>query len=106
MKRPRFEENRDFYSAIGRRIAEKRRGRLTQEDLAKRLFLTRTSIINIEKGRQQILVHTLVDIARILDVPPGDLLPDDSGILERLRDTPQEGRKWIMRSRTQTNKGE
>lgn len=97
MRRPRFEENRDFYAAIGRRIAELRHGRITQEALAKKLFLTRTSIINIEKGRQQILVHTLVDIARALQVSPGDLIPADD-IPALLRDAPQKGRDWILSS--------
>jgi DNA-binding XRE family transcriptional regulator len=66
MRRPRFDANRKFYAAVGGRIAKARTGRMTQEALAGRTSLTRTSIINIEKGRQQILVHTLVDIAQAL----------------------------------------
>ena len=70
MRRPRFEENRRFYAAVGQRIANRRDRRMTQEVLATRAKLTRTSIINIEKGRQQILLHTLVDIATALNVAP------------------------------------
>jgi DNA-binding XRE family transcriptional regulator len=48
---------------------------LTQEELAHRVHLKRTSITNIEKGRQKLLVHTLFDIAAALDVPIADLIP-------------------------------
>src|SRR5262249_45900094 len=100
MRRARFEGNRDFYAAVGRRIAKARTGRLTQDALAKRTSLTRTSIINIEKGRQQILLHTLVGIAEALRVPITDLVPDSDGLETFLRDKPQKGADWI-RSSTQ-----
>lgn len=95
MRRARFNENREFYASVGRQIAQARTGRLTQEALAKRASLTRTSIINIEKGRQQILLHTLLDIARALDVPVTDLIPSTDGIDIALRDKPQKGIDWI-----------
>src|ERR1700730_18235230 len=100
MRRPRFEGNRDFYAAVGRRIAKARTGRLTQDALAKRTALTRTSIINIEKGRQQILLHTLVGIAHSLQVSVADLIPDPDSIESFLRDKTQKGADWI-RSSTQ-----
>lgn len=75
MKRSRFEGNRPFYAAVGRRIAKARTGRLTQEALAQKATLTRTAIVNIEKGRQQILLHTVVEIAEALAIPVTDLLP-------------------------------
>lgn len=95
MRRARFEGNREFYAAVGRLIAKARTGRLTQEALAKRTALTRTSIINIEKGRQQVLLHTLVDIAQALSVPVVELIPDTDGIETFLRDKPQKGAEWI-----------
>jgi transcriptional regulator with XRE-family HTH domain len=76
VKRSRFEGNRTFYAAVGRRIAKARTGRLTQEALAEKATLTRTAIVNIEKGRQQILLHTVVEIAQALAIPITDLLPD------------------------------
>ena len=99
MRRPRFEENREYYVAVGRNIADTRqRRRMTQEALAKKVLLTRTSIINIEKGRQQILLHTLVGIARALEVSPAGLIPGEDNIDALLRDKPKKGRDWIMSS--------
>jgi transcriptional regulator with XRE-family HTH domain len=98
MRRPRFEANREFYAAVGRRITKARAGSLTQEALAKKTALTRTSIINIEKGRQQILLHTLVGIAQALRVPLTDLVPDSDSLEALLRDKPRKGADWIRTS--------
>lgn len=101
MGRARLNKNRGFYAAAGLKIRNARnRERLTQETLASRVSLTRTSIINIEKGKQQLLVHTLVDLARALNVRPGDLLPDvsqneNSDLNVLLRDKSRKGRDWI-----------
>lgn len=111
---PKFEE---FYAELGRRIRERReKSGITQEVLASKVALTRTSVTNIEKGRQKILVHMLVDIAKALEVSPELLLPSrlqtnvlqevqsnepkqlaQPGELEQLlKDrTPQE-REWIL----------
>ena len=43
--------------------------------MAEKVSLTRTTVTNIEKGRQQLLVHTLVDIAKALNVSIELLLP-------------------------------
>lgn len=98
MRRPRFDGNRSFYAAVGRQIAKIRAGRLTQEALATKASLTRTSIINIEKGRQQILLHTLVDISRALQVSVSDLIPNTEDLEIALRDKPQRGVEWIKSS--------
>jgi transcriptional regulator with XRE-family HTH domain len=67
----------EIYIQVGYRIRQARKAaRLTQEKLAKRVSLTRTSVTNIEKGRQKLLVHTLADLARELDIPVAKLLPD------------------------------
>jgi transcriptional regulator with XRE-family HTH domain len=98
MRRPRFDGNRKFYAAVGSRIAKARTGRMTQEALAGKTSLTRTSIINIEKGRQQILVHTLVDIAQALQVPITDLVPDTDNVEMLLRDKTRKGVEWVKSS--------
>lgn len=68
---------RDLYIALGKRIRAVRRGALlTQAQLASILHLSRTSVTNIEKGRQQILVHTLYAIAMGLGVGVSELLPE------------------------------
>lgn len=64
-----------FYKEVGDRVRAQRGKRLSQESLASAVGLTRTSISNIEKGRQKLLLHTLVDIAEALDVEPSMLLP-------------------------------
>lgn len=104
MKRARSDENRNFYAAVGRQIAKARLGRLTQEALAAKATLTRTSIINIEKGRQQILLHTLVDISHALRVPISDLLPSGDNFEMALRDKPQKGVDWIISSTKELKK--
>jgi transcriptional regulator with XRE-family HTH domain len=48
---------------------------MSQEAFAKAVGLSRTSITNIERGRQPISLHTLYFMADILGVEPADLLP-------------------------------
>ena len=96
MPRSRYETNKSFYVSVGQQIAKLRQPRMTQEELAKILSLTRTAVINIEKGRQQILVHTLLDIARALDVSALELLPPKHDINALLRDKSAKGREWVI----------
>jgi transcriptional regulator with XRE-family HTH domain len=77
-------EHQAFYVELGRRIRESReKSCLTQESLARMVSLTRTSVTNIEKGRQQLLVHTLVEIADSLKVSPESLLPHSQSSPEK-----------------------
>ena len=62
-----------FYKSLGARIREIR-GVLSQDQLAKAVKLTRTSIVNIEAGRQKLLLHNLFKIAEALGVRPTELL--------------------------------
>ncbi|MBI3894356.1 MAG: helix-turn-helix transcriptional regulator [Acidobacteria bacterium] len=98
MARARYATNREFYLALGQRIAKARRGLLTQEDLAKKIGMTRTSVINIEKGRQQLLVHTLTDIARALGTSPEALLSSQDELMLLLKDKTKKGRDWVRTS--------
>jgi transcriptional regulator with XRE-family HTH domain len=66
----------DFYRHFGIILRDKRKSSgLSQEDLGTSVGLNRTSISNIEKGRQKILLHTFCDVARVLKVEPNSLLP-------------------------------
>lgn len=66
-----------FYVRLGERIRDLRtQRRLSQDALAKLVELNRTSVTNIERGRQKLLLHTLVDFARALGVEPAKLIPD------------------------------
>jgi transcriptional regulator with XRE-family HTH domain len=68
---------KDFYRKVGERIRAKRQERgLSQEGLANAIGLKRPSLSNIEKGRQNILLHTLCEIAETLNTSVGELLPD------------------------------
>lgn len=100
MPRARYAQNKNYYVALGRQIAQVRqsKSKITQEDLGLKVSLTRTSIINIEKGRQQLLVHTLVDIASALGVPVIELLPPAGDVAHLLRDASKKGREWVLNS--------
>ena len=65
-----------LYTMFGSRVrALREKKNVTQEELARRVELSRTSITNIEKGRQRVLLHQVVEIADALDAKPSDLLP-------------------------------
>lgn len=92
--------DKSFYEAVGRRIREARQGKITQEALASLVSLTRTSIVNIEQGRQQLLLHTLVQIARALKVSPIDLIPpagelDQTDLPTVLKGQSRKAQEWI-----------
>jgi len=75
LHKPTSLEN-DFYSQFGRLVKLHRcRMHLTQQDLSERLNLSRSSIANIELGRQKVLLHQLFDLAEALNLKPLDLLP-------------------------------
>ena len=66
-----------FYVRFGRLLARARkRAHTSQERLALALGLSRTSVTNIERGRQPIQLHSLYKAAEALNVQPIDLLPD------------------------------
>lgn len=72
-----------FYSVFGRMLSEIRRKKhISQEMLADELGLSRTSITNIEKGRQPIQLYSLYVIARLLGTDVKELLPS-AAIFER-----------------------
>jgi transcriptional regulator with XRE-family HTH domain len=65
-----------LYKEVGRAIRDTRiRRKFTQADLASAVSLSRTSINNIEKGRQRFLLHTLYAVGQKLSVEPTELLP-------------------------------
>jgi transcriptional regulator with XRE-family HTH domain len=66
-----------FYKQVGENIRAKRKERgLSQEGLAKAIGLKRPSMSNIEKGRQNILLHTFCDIAETLNLTVAAILPE------------------------------
>jgi len=68
-----------FYRLFGSRVRALREERkVTQDELAKRVDLSRASITNIERGRQRVLLHQMMEIATALDASPVDLVPNAS----------------------------
>jgi transcriptional regulator with XRE-family HTH domain len=68
--------NETFYRLVGEKIRERRQARgLSQDGLAKAVGLKRPSLTNIEKGRQNVLLHTFCEIAETLNTSATDLLP-------------------------------
>jgi transcriptional regulator with XRE-family HTH domain len=65
-----------LYVEFGRLVRQRRKeARITQLTLAKRVGLGRTSITNIELGRQHIPIHVLYPLAAALGTTPDKLLP-------------------------------
>ena len=76
---------------------------MTQEALASEIGLSRTSIVNIERGRQQLLLHTLAQISAALSISLQDLLPSFvpgvEPVLKAISMVPdKKARAWIERS--------
>jgi transcriptional regulator with XRE-family HTH domain len=64
-----------FNRAFGRRIAKRRHERgLSQEQLAGLIGLARTSVTNIEAGRQNVVAYTVHLLARHLEISADQLL--------------------------------
>lgn len=89
-----------FYLEVGRRFRSAR-GDMTQGHLAKGLNLTRSSVANLEAGRQRIPVHTLVLAAQILRVDVASLVPVLSQAQEPFTfdlpgDLPESSRAFIL----------
>jgi transcriptional regulator with XRE-family HTH domain len=97
-----------IYEEIGRRIFDARdRKGLTQDQLAKKISLKRTSITNIEKGRQQLLVHMLIKIARELEVDVESLIPKSAnGNANRIYDKkyPKKSLNWVKSALSKVEK--
>ncbi|MBL7771540.1 MAG: helix-turn-helix transcriptional regulator [Chitinophagaceae bacterium] len=66
----------NFYLSIGTIIkSERRKANYKQEDFASLLNLSRSSVVNIEMGRQRPSVHLLWEISKILNIQFQSLIP-------------------------------
>lgn len=93
-----------LYAELGGLVRARRESAgMTQSELARRVGMTRTSISNIESGRQRLQIHTLYDVARALDIPPEALLPtyadpEPEAVEDRLPPgLTAEEREWAMK---------
>lgn len=78
---PRNEPGGILYWEVGTAIRKARVARgLSQPELADLVALRRTSIVNIEGGRQRLPLTTLYDIADALGVQATSLLPRNEDV--------------------------
>lgn len=73
-----IDEN-ELYRRIGERLrairTDTKGAALTQDALAKRIGLERTSITNIEAGKQKLPIHVLYSLCAALGVDVAEVLP-------------------------------
>ena len=72
----------EIYRGVGRKIRQTRENqRLSQDSLAQRLGISRTSMVNIEAGRQRAPLHVLWQIAELLETKLILLIPGPEELL-------------------------
>lgn len=80
-------EEKNFYQQVGELIKSHRiRADKNHDALASHLGLSRSSIINIENGRQKILLHTLIDAAEFFNISVTELIPQKPQVNEAIDD--------------------
>ena len=78
-----------LFEFVGKQIRRRRRHQgKTQEGLAQLIALSRTSVTNIERGRQRLPLHQLLHVADALDCELCDLLPNRRELGLHLDDEP------------------
>ncbi|MHC5903321.1 helix-turn-helix domain-containing protein [Streptomyces sp. S6] len=87
----------EFYEAFGELVRKARAAQgLSQQELGSAVGLNRTSISNIEKGRQRVALHMLFEFAAALRVEPESLLPTPGGRSDVLDELPEDARGWAQ----------
>jgi transcriptional regulator with XRE-family HTH domain len=95
----------DFYAHMGEKVRSARTAAgISQDVLAQRVGLTRSSIANLEAGRQRIALHLFVALCQVLDKDVCDLLPErpeanhpfiSTDIEEELASSPESMQKFV-----------
>lgn len=68
--------SKTLYEILGARIKTRREELgLRQEDLAASIGLSRTSVTNIERGRQRLFLDQFAEICRVLQITPFEIYP-------------------------------
>lgn len=76
-----------LYKFIGERVSEFRKAnKMNQDDLAKKAAISRTTISNIESGRQQVSIHTLMNIAEALNLEMHSLIPLYAEVISAMKE--------------------
>lgn len=70
------QEQERLYKNLGERLRKHRKeAPLSQSQLGSKIGMSRSSIVNIEKGRQRPPLHVIWELARALEMDLEDLLP-------------------------------
>lgn len=95
----------DFYALVGSKVRSARLAAdLSQEFLAHKVGLTRSSVANLEAGRQRIALHLFAAIANALNKDACELLPERSqshrapiigDLQEELADSPESMQSFV-----------
>ena len=91
-----------LYRHVGAAIRRYREARgMTQAQLASAVGLLRTSVVNLEAGRQRAPLHTLFPICAVLGIEAADLLPAVHAVLtEHQLILPIDGIDAVVPART------
>lgn len=72
----REKQRETFYKVLGRTISRLRlETKKSQEELAKRVGISRTTLVNIENGTQSVSLHVVIAISQVLRCDLGSMLP-------------------------------
>lgn len=75
-----------FYQQVGKRIKKERTiSGINQETLAKKVGISRVSIVNIEKGKQMPPVHVIWKIAIALETSIDRLFPNNDSLEKNVK---------------------
>ena len=94
------ETRKKLHMLIGSKVREARTGKYSQEKLAEKINLKRTTITSIEKGNHRVALDTLWNIANILNLKLPELLPQPEEVnltfaeIARRTLTPAQ-RRWM-----------
>ena len=101
--------DRDFYRALGQRLAEARRASgLTQTQLAEQLGIAQQTLAHYEMGRLRVAVALMPPLARALGVTVEDLMGEEAPPakrgpapklrqqIERIQKLPRTQQKFVM----------
>ncbi len=73
-----------LYSWVGERLKKRRvELQLTQDEIAGKIGILRTSVTNIEAGRQKAPLHVLYGLCEVLDIDIATVLPPTKAVLRR-----------------------
>jgi DNA-binding XRE family transcriptional regulator len=96
-------DDKKLYAELGKRIQHHRRSRLpvmSQEKLAGLVGLTRTSVTNIERGKQKITLDTVYKLCETFEIAVSELLPVLGDVLTAEQSVVVAGQHYALPART------